>query len=130
MHYWLIQGFFFQEKVSLGIAHASEQKGGARAVIRTNPMYYMWSGVIYTDEDGNLTGEVLDYFGESELTDVVISKKRISFQKRYKARTDTIDYGFGPKDGTWIGKYSGKATGEGVANCILTEVTDAFVQIK
>ena len=130
---FLIQGFFFQEHILLGVAPWSESEdqdedeGELGIVMHPELMAHMWSGVIFTNpETDQLSGELIDDFGESTLANIELTPDRISFIKQYDNRRDNIFYSFTPEKSYWVGKYSGELVGKGVARCILTELPDAF----
>lgn len=123
----LIQGFFFQKKEELDLSFAS---GEAEAVVRTVMERSMFSGVIGPTESGSdvLVGRATDYYGESSLRNVLIKGDTFSFVKRYDRRSDRINYRLKKITGNiWQGSYWGKATGSGIARCILTIVPEGFL---
>lgn len=127
---WLIQGFFFQERMFLGVKHRAESEGGVGVFMQPGIMSHMWSGVIWTTEDDKLTGELLDDFGDSVLTNIEITDDKLSFTKRYHQRGDDIQYTFAKVRKHWVGEYSGDAVGKGTARCILTEPSEEFFSLE
>lgn len=122
----LIQGLFFQERLSLGIAHRSEVEGGTIATILNRTGWYMFSGFIFSEKN-ELAGEIGDCFGKSTLSNVFLSSEKLEFVKKYDHRPNLIKYDFRREGGLWIGNYKGEGTvGEGVAKCIVTEVSRDF----
>lgn len=119
---YMVQGFFFQEGESLGIAMKPIE--GAVAVIRRGMARSMFSGLIWQDDFlDELTGEMSDPFGSSALEDVTLTDSEFTFVKKYERRTDSIFYRFHPEGDFWVGKYTGERVGRGNANCILTPVS-------
>lgn len=125
---YLLQGVFFFEDSSLGIGY--DLLIGERATIQTFQAYATFQAVIspYVDGCEGFGGGMSDRFGESLLSDVKISEKKISFAKQYKNRPP-IYYQFENKGGKgtwWEGTYKGKDTGEGLAHCLVQIVNNSF----
>ncbi|EKD58397.1 MAG: hypothetical protein ACD_56C00138G0001 [uncultured bacterium] len=122
----LIQGFFYQKHDWLDVVRCSEIDGGSRVVIEGGLCCFMYAGVIFPihDEPSRFMGEMSDHFGESRLYDIQITPEKITFEKKYLRRRDTISYVFEKKDGLWVGEYLGRACGSGSSKCIITEVPD------
>jgi hypothetical protein len=69
-----------------------------------------------------------DAAGKATLAGIELTEDTLSFTKQYDGREDTIHYRFRKQaDGTWKGGYSGTATSEGEARCIVTQVPDDFL---
>lgn len=117
----LIQGFFFQNRSWLG---TGMQDGDVVGVIKSGLCRFMFSGIIFPDPDtpSALAGVMVDDFGDSVLTQVVILPDSFSFTKKYERRPDLIHYAFRKEGSLWVGGYTGSATGRGGAKCIITEV--------
>ncbi|MDD2758170.1 MAG: hypothetical protein PHD72_02225 [Patescibacteria group bacterium] len=119
---YLIQGFFFQERLWLG-PEGSEGGFGEVVIFSKGLCRFMYAGVIYPDRGrpSALVGDMVDCFGESVLSDVSISSDEVCFIKKYVHRADLINYKFGRQGNLWVGGYSGTAVGGDVATCIITE---------
>ena len=121
---YLIQGVFFQGRLELGVNYRPGL--GTIAVAGSSLAQYLFSGAVWL-ANGKLRGVIQDVFGTADISDIMISESGIAFYKRYKNRSDAIDYSFTVRDGaSWVGEYSGLLTGSGVARCLVTEVPDAF----
>lgn len=123
----LIQGFFFQNFQSLGIAFGPD---GSMTVVRGGLYRFMFAGAIFSETIHStiLVGEMNDCFGESHLFNVVITKDELTFEKKYEHRRDYINYKFQREGNIWVGGYEGLAVGIGGAKCITTEVPAIFFQ--
>jgi|GEM_PF-1695683 len=124
----LIQGLFFQWQDGVGIAYSHE---GAIPVIQQAMVRSHFAGAIWEDpESGKLEGNLTDHYGDSTLFDIEISETELSFVKRYVQRPQSdfhaIHYKFEKHGTDWVGGYNGEATGDGMARCIITEVTEDF----
>jgi len=127
---FFINGVFFQNLRQLGIAFCSEVEGDTQVFITQALNRFMYFGTIFPSEQGreNLSGTMIDFIGESELSEVeVIPEESFRFLKKYLHRPDFIEYKFQFKDGLWIGGYSGEGVGQGYSRCVLTEVPDEFL---
>ena len=128
---YLIQGFFFQKRQSLGVQMVSEAHGGVRTVVHEAMVRSMFAGVIFFDRGGTTewSGLMGDPYGDSELNEVsLVEKSSLRFVKKYDNRQDLILYSFAfdEPSGMWVGGYSGIATGKGFAKCITTPVPNEF----
>lgn len=125
---YLIQGLFFQNYQSLGIAFGPD---GSRTVLRTGLHRFGFRGVIYFESINNptrLVGEMNDYFGHSRLYEVVLTDKELSFDKWYEDDSSVIRYNFHRECSIWVGSYQGGSVDPGGAKCITTEVPENFFQ--
>lgn len=90
---------------------------------------FMFNGALWQDPNGikgTLSGHLEDRFGRSKLTHVELDANHFVFAKRYHNRPP-IHYTFRFKEGlTWVGEWSGRDAGRGIARCLLTEVPDEF----
>jgi len=119
---YLIQGVFFQSRELLDFDRLSEGQIGILQCI----CHCMYAGVL-----NPAGGDMIDSYGTSILYDINVGESEMSFRKKYLHRDDTISYVFRKQaDGTWKGKYSGIATGEGRTSCVLTQVADEFFAIS
>ncbi len=86
-------------------------------------LYYHFAGMIHPEEDGR-RGMLNDKFGDSFLTDVVVTETEVRFTKTYEGRTDPIHYTLKKKSDSifWTGHYDGEKTGSDQVNCLITEV--------
>lgn len=125
---YFIQGFYLQNREFLGLNCLSETEGGVTPVIMVKLCQYMFSGVIFPDPNGNLTGEMIDLEGISALSKIRLSEKEVSFIKKYGHRNDEINYSFKRKGAFWVGGYNGWVVGSGESRCIITEIADGFFQ--
>lgn len=123
---FLINGIYFQNIRQLGVSYRSEIEGGASVVINEALFRSMFFGTIFPHPHfaSVFNGEMLDFAGQSVLFDARITRKKLTFTKKYKHRPDTINYAFERKDGLWVGQYSGEVVGTGHAQCILTKAPD------
>lgn len=128
---YLIQGVFFQNYTSLDI---SFETGESAAVIRTMLSFFVFNGIIgkpVDDPDSSLKGEIKDRFGEAALSEIKIDESTISFVKKYRQRTDSVEYFFRRADHDnllYEGEYNGPPeVGSGFARCVLVEVPDEFL---
>ncbi len=123
----LIQGFFFQDLFRPEIEHRGESEGGVHVVFRGGACRFMYAGTIWFElESGIFMGEMVDAFGESDLSEITLGPDELSFSKKYEHRADVIKYSFRRQDSIWVGEYEGKETGKGWSNCALTEVPDTL----
>ncbi len=126
----LIQGFFFLERPMLDVGYDST---GARALIHNEMLRTMFSGMFGPEHEGSeiLVGRMTDHYGESTLRGILYEDDVLNFVKLYDGRYDHIDYQF-KKDagGIWRGTFTGKATGTGQANCVLTPILEDFLLPK
>lgn len=128
--FYLIQGVFFQSQQVFDIGFRSVE--GAVPVLKEGIYSSMFCGAISPcrGDQSELSGSLVDQFGESILTKIELSPTRLeptkfSFTKKYNHRSDLIQYSFETQVGNvWVGKWRGIAVGSGVAKCKLTEVTD------
>ena len=129
MAFW-IQGLFFQNAMRLDVQHRSETEGGIGAMLFETFSQYMYHGAIWQDRDSaepRLVGSLEDHFGTSELSNIERDDRHFAFTKRYESRDDEIRYMFDERQGlTWIGRWSGKAVGNGISRCLITEIPDEF----
>ena len=126
---YLIQGFFFQERPSLGL---SALGGDLHAVFLHGLVRSLFSGVIGPDNcgEGILVGRLVDPLGESIVDDVHLTETALTFNKKYDGRPDVVRYAFTKQaDGTWVGTYDGEETGNGFARCILVPVSEEFLRM-
>lgn len=124
---YLIQGFFFFERLAFGIGY---DHTGARAIADHEMLRTMFAGMFGSMNEHSpvFIGRMTDHYGESELTSVDLKADSLRFTKRYNHRKDSILYRFDKvADGTWAGLFTGKATGTGQAHCILTAVPEGFL---
>ena len=122
---YLVQGFFFQNHLQVGIG--IDPKQGPRAMVSKAEVQHMFAAAIWEGGEGELVGKMRDDFGPSDLSDISISKDEIEFVKKYEHRETLIHYVFRVKDGnSWVGRYEGTRSGEGVCRCVLTEVPEDF----
>lgn len=120
---YMIQGFFFQRHMQLGIGFKPIE--GAVAVFNEVTVRDMFAGVFGTNEPSDAwSGQLADAFGMSTLSDVELTDTTLSFDKRYDGRDDTIHYEFHLDGNLWVGMYSGDYVGEGQANCIVTPIPE------
>jgi hypothetical protein len=126
---YLIQGFFFLKSSSLELSMGPE---GSGVVIKTGLFRNMYSGIIFPDHEkkNELVGEMVDNFGKSRIFCVKLSEKDLRFIKKYDNQNYLIGYSFKRRGELWIGKYSGKETGEGDTKCIITEVPPSLFYPK
>ncbi len=107
---WVLQGQFFQAR-----------HGGVRVA------NFSFAGAIWENipRHGLLNGRMVDAFGQSTISPVVITKEKLAFVKRYDNRADRIVYVFKQRDGdSWVGTYDGPLTGKGVARAWLLEIPE------
>ncbi len=124
---YLIQGVFFQNQQWLGTRMVPIE--GMVAVIEKGLLYSMFTGTIYEDSrnPGQLTGGLVDHYGNSDLSDVELTDTELRFTKKYQRRADQIEYVFRQNDSFgWIGTYVGPVVGSGVSRCVLTRVGEDF----
>jgi hypothetical protein len=128
---YAIQGVFFQNQEWLSTAFLPGE--GLSPVIKTGLIYTIYSGVISINPENpaQLVGGIIDHYGESILTDIIIvegsSAAEISFTKKYVKRPDLIRYTFKIRDGvTWVGRFDGPKVGSGVSRCLLTLIPEDF----
>lgn len=126
---YLINGVFFQPGVGFGVGYGA---GGLRAKVFQLVRHNFFTGVFsFSDPSSphNGSGQMMDLFGDSELTSVTMTDTRFAFNKKYTGRGDTIRYIFEKKRGDiWVGTFAGAKTGVGDVNCLVTKVTeDLFI---
>ena len=130
---YLIQGFFYQRVTGLGAGYAPGE--GAVAIVQSGFAPYMFAGSMWHQHNittNPLMGSMMDDIGASELDDILITEKKITFLKRYHRDGGVsgalgIAYSFAPDSGnTWLGEYRLPTSGNkeiiGPARCILTKV--------
>ena len=110
-----VNGIFFQNLKQLGIAYCSEVDGGTKAFISEALTRFLYFGTIFptSHNKAKLAGTMVDFIGESELSEVVQGES-FRFVKKYMHRPDFINYSFKWENGLWIGGYSGDEVGRGV----------------
>jgi hypothetical protein len=124
---YLIIGVWFQKRTGLGIAY---DHTGAVPVWQTAICRSMYSGGFgRSPADSRIfTGNMVDPAGPSELSDITLSEKELSFTKRYYHRDDLIKYTFKKQSGgTWKGNYFGHACGTGFSRCVINQVSEDFL---
>lgn len=123
---YALQGIIFQKGFSFAIG---EKPGiGTAAKIEQTFNYGMFHAVIGPSSENPeiLCGHMSDRWGNSIITDFMISEKELSFAKRYTNRP-AIHYIFGNKeDGTWKGIYEGPDCGRGTCKCVVIEINESF----
>ena len=117
---YLIQGYFFQNRQSLGLGYQSGE--GVVAMVHRGMCRDMFAGVIYADPEllDDLSGTMQDAVGTSRLTNIFFDGKNLDYTKRYDGRRDDIEYTYRLEDGLWIGSFIGEHVGQGEATCMLT----------
>lgn len=116
----MIQGFFFQGQMLLGIGYGID---GARAVINQAMVRDMFAGVFGEGEfSEEWEGSLVDAFGNSTLSGVELAETQFRFDKSYDGRDDKIHYEFRRDGAIWVGEYSGDYVGKGGASCIITPI--------
>lgn len=124
---FFINGMFWQEGLVPYVGN--DQIMGEVVMLGIKQTEALFSGVIgllaYSGTDGYLK----DTFGESDVSDVKLSRTNLSFTKQYIHREDTISYSFTRgSDDVWVGTWEGDAVGKGEAKCILTKIPQTFFQ--
>ncbi len=81
---------------------------------------------------GHHLGALEDYFGKSDLNEIVFTDTKLEFVKKYYGRDDKIHYSFEKKDkefwiGTW--KHSIYNYNKGVTWCLLTPIEEKFFDL-
>lgn len=125
---YFIQGFYFQNRESLGTGIVPIE--GAVAVIREGTFSDMFAGTIWREPTSlgwRWTGEMTDKWGDSRLNSIQIDPRELQFNKKYNHRDDTICYRFERQDDMWVGRYSGDDVGEGDSLCVLNPVPEEML---
>ena len=129
---YLLQGIFFYHGFA-GFGIGFDPGIGERVTVETETQYDMFNGIVSFRKDNSykLGGVMSDRFGDSELTDIAVSKDIFYFTKRYLKTISSpkpIFYEFKRKNeqGIWQGRYKGESTGEGSAQCIINVVDEDF----
>lgn len=128
MKYFLLQGVFFQDVARLGV---SLRSGEAKAVVKTQQEYTLFSGIIQINDDAEETtgepcGAIMDVYGVADISHLTLTASTFVFGKQYRGRLDMIRYHFSKVGNEWIGSYKGDRVGTGTARCHLTEVKEEF----
>ena len=127
----LIQGVFFQAARGFNVGYDSEM--GAVATIAKVLKQGVYHAIVGHDDGSSekvFSGQMHDYVGYSTVTDLEMTETKLSFTKQYPGR-QPISYVFNIKEGNvWTGTWEGPDCGCGVTNCIVTEVSDTFVQME
>lgn len=130
---YLINGIFFQtltDHISLG----RNEHGEPEVMVSSPEISSMFLGTIFMDPANpkEYTGEMIDSFGTSNLFDIEITLESLKFSKRYKGRTEFIEYQFERRVNEEIcfGEYSGLGVGNDKANCVIQEVLKDFFHPK
>ncbi len=124
---YLIQGIFFQERHGIGLGF--DQAGELAATWQPSMNYRFFSGGFGPDPENDkvMKGALTEATGPSDIVNIKLTKKRLTFTKKYPGRKDVIWYTFEKQPGgTWNGTYTGHAVGTGETNCIVTPVPDNF----
>jgi hypothetical protein len=125
---WWIQGVFFQSVVKTNFSLSHPRGRPATPGEKGHLAQFMFFGSIWFDDQREvLTGCTQDVFGVSDLFEISISEQGIRFKKQYERTGTIVHYEFRQRDGgSWIGRYSSKAAGDGIARIVLNEVPDEF----
>lgn len=124
--FYLIQGVIFQEGSFFSLGNKLEI--GVAVKIHKAMFYAMFHAVVGSSDDEKevFCGQMNDKWGDSEITDFKMSKKELSFTKKYENRPP-INYFFNIKAGNvWMGRYTGADCGKGTSKCIVTPVNEYF----
>ena len=126
----MVQGFFFQERMVLGIGYKPIE--GTVAVVNQALVRDMFAGLIWKDEPWgtwtNGLGSLDDAFGVSRLTCVEVTDSEFRFDKQYEDRSYNIHYEFHRDGDLWVGTYISEVVGEGAANCVLTPLPERMLE--
>lgn len=127
---YAIQGLSFQRHSMGNIAGALDTILGAdpNVVIQFTGGIFKGPPPAY-----ELQGNMRDHFGLSVLSEITIERDRVSFLKTYGAGNNhqAFEYEFKKQGNFWIGTFRSTREGSnfsGSANCILTEVDEAFFE--
>ncbi len=130
MPYYLVHGLFVQPHLIPERGMDWENGPGVVAVVHEEILPFSFSGVLYPHPDSptrKFAGELMDYFGQADLFDiVVVSGRKVRFTKKYRNRDDLIQYELTPKGNFWVGSFRGDKVGRGTVRLMLTEVPASF----
>ena len=124
---YLIQGVFFHPQSSLRIGR--DDAIGERVHIEQWLCYFMYAGAFGPDPErgGVMRGRMNDRFGDSTLTNIIMTGDGLRFTKQYDGRKEFIHYAFQKGDGgTLIGGFDGPGNMSGESKCVLAQVPDNF----
>lgn len=121
---YLVQGLFWQDKLTYGIG---QKPSLGQAEYATRGLHHsLFSGVIApppTNPEAPLEGALQDNYGESTLSDVILTEEKLEFTKKYDHRSNEVRYTFNKKvAGFWIGAWEGSDVGTGFAKCVIMPV--------
>jgi hypothetical protein len=122
---FLIQGIFFYESTTPGVGYRPGI--GEVMVMRDGKYYSLFNGIIapIIGDETQYGGNLSDYFGQSTISDVRISDRGLSFNKKYNDSEKIIKYTFKKMGELYIGSYKGQKI-KGIARCILNEINEEF----
>ena len=124
---YALQGVFFQHNWAMAIGH-NVTIGEAVAIVPQMMMTMFHAVVGKTEFSESIVGMMADQYGESSITDFVMTETKMSYTKKYMQRRDMIYYEFTEKRGdVWYGKWHGSDVGEGTTKCIVNEVAETFL---
>lgn len=92
-------------------------------------MYY---AILGSDEDepSKISGTMNDCWGESTLTQFLLTETKLSFTKRYNHRPEIFyDFVKSKEEGIWIGEWSGLDCGKGTSKCWLVTLEESIFEI-
>ena len=105
--FYVIQGIFFTEKY------------------QAQGVSYPFNGHFEISNEGLEEGQLCDYFGDSDMSEIMMTETQFDFFKTYfngyGKGGGQIHYSFTKKDGIWIGKWCAQH-GRGFSNCVAQAV--------
>ncbi len=125
---WWIQGVFFQPVVKTNFSLSRPRGVPAAPGMKSHLAQFMFFGSVwFSDQREVLAGCMQDIYGVSNLFEIEISEQGVQFKKQYEQTGTILRYEFRQRDGSsWVGRYTSKSAGDGVARIILNEVPDTF----
>ena len=127
----LIHGVFFQAQYGFGIGY--KPGIGSAVTLEKVVRQGVYSAIVGPGDNPSsevFLGQMHDYVGYSAITDFKMTETELRFTKRYGGRKP-ISYVFTEKEGNvWTGTWEGIDCGRGVTRCVVTEVTEGFLQME
>jgi len=91
--------------------------------------YGYYGGLVEINEGGNFKGELIDFWGSSDIIGKLTDTTLI-FTQKYVYRSDSIQFQFEKcptQEHHWIGTFKGEAVGSGETSCMLTLLPLDFI---
>jgi hypothetical protein len=124
----MLSGIFFQHQKWLEIGMGPE---GSAVFIEEGLCQFAYAGFIYSDRHnllGACAGGMIDRFGPSVLSEILLLPEDISFNKQYShSNNPPIKYSLKKQGEFWTGTYSSPKVGTGNTRCLINEIPKDFL---